>query len=151
MKMPEEETSTAKNIENNIGCLVYLGMAIPFIHHFMSRLCDIHLTAVKRQSIKINGEYRKDLEMMLSFLKMANDGISMNSIAFQKPTYVYCSDLCPPDSDDTAMKDGRGDGIYPKNCFSEHRTTCSNILLPSYHHGLTSSSANSIVKTVYYP
>jgi hypothetical protein len=33
--------------------------------------------------------------MMLGFLKIANNGISMNSIAFRKPTHVYCLDLCP--------------------------------------------------------
>ena len=95
VKMLEEGTSTAKNLETNIGRLVHLSMAIPFIHHFMSRLRNLHSTAVKRRSVKINGEYRKDLEMMLSFLKMANDGISMNSIAFRKPTHVYHSDSCP--------------------------------------------------------
>ena len=48
MKMLKEGTSTAKNLETNIGSLVHLGMAIPFIHHFMSRLRDLHSTAVKR-------------------------------------------------------------------------------------------------------
>ena len=95
VKMLKEGMSTAKNLKTNIGRLVHLGIAISFIHHFMSRLRNLHSTAVKRQSVKINGKYRKDLKMMLSFLKMANDGISMNSIAFWKPTHVYCSDSCP--------------------------------------------------------
>ena len=86
VKMLKEGMSTAKNLKTNIGRLVHLGIAISFIHHFMSRLRNLHSTAVKRQSVKINGKYRKDLKMMLSFLKMANDGISMNSIAFRKPT-----------------------------------------------------------------
>ena len=86
---------TAKVLETNIGRLVHLGLAIPLIHHFMSRLRDLHSRSKKRRSIKINGEYQKDLEMMLKFLKIANDGISLNSIAFRKPTHIYRSDSCP--------------------------------------------------------
>jgi hypothetical protein len=37
-KMINDGTATAKFLETNIGWLVYLGMAIPFIHHFLSRL-----------------------------------------------------------------------------------------------------------------
>ena len=40
--MLNEGSSTAKNLETNIGRLVHLCMAIPFIHHFMSRLRDLH-------------------------------------------------------------------------------------------------------------
>jgi len=93
--MLDEGSSTAKNLETKIGRLVHLSTAIPFIHHFMSRLRDLHTKAVKRRSVKINGECYKDLEMMLEFLKMANDGIRMNSITFRKPTHVYRSDSCP--------------------------------------------------------
>jgi hypothetical protein len=32
---------------------------------------------------------------MLRFLKMANNGISLNSIAFRQPTHIYRSDSCP--------------------------------------------------------
>jgi hypothetical protein len=45
--------------------------------------------------VKINGEYRRDLKMMLGFLKIANNGINMNSITFRKPTHIYRSDSCP--------------------------------------------------------
>ena len=50
---------------------------------------------MKRRSIKINGEHLKDLELMLQFLKIANGGISLNSIAFRRPTHIYRSDLSP--------------------------------------------------------
>ncbi len=82
-------------LETKIGRLVHLGMAIPFVHHFLSCLRDLHLTAIWQQLVKINGEYSKDLQLMLNFLKMANAGISLNSIAFQQPTHVYRSDSCP--------------------------------------------------------
>jgi len=94
-KMIKNEVSTAKDIEANIGRLVHLGLAIPFVHHFMSRLRDLHTTAIRRRFVKINYECLKDLEMFLSFLKFANDGISLNSIAFWRPTHIYRSDSCP--------------------------------------------------------
>ncbi len=93
--MLSEGTTTAKELETNIGRLVHLGMAIPFVHHFMSRLCNLHKTAKQRRVVKINGEYAKDLELMLEFLKTAHKGISLNSIAFRRPTHVYHSDSCP--------------------------------------------------------
>jgi hypothetical protein len=61
----------------------------------MSRLRDLHTTSKGRCSVKINNECLKDLEMFLGFLKIANDGISLNSIAFRRPTHIYRSDLCP--------------------------------------------------------
>ncbi len=45
--------------------------------------------------MKINGEQVKDLQMMLEFLKIANRGISLNIIAFRRPTHIYRSDSCP--------------------------------------------------------
>jgi hypothetical protein len=35
-KIIQEGSAMAKEIEQNIGCLVHLGLALPFIHHFMS-------------------------------------------------------------------------------------------------------------------
>jgi hypothetical protein len=55
--MLSEGTMTAKELETNIGSLVHLGMAIPFVHHFMSCLCDLHKTAKRRGAVKINGKY----------------------------------------------------------------------------------------------
>jgi hypothetical protein len=60
----------------------------------MSHLRDLHSTAKQRQSVKINGKYLKDLQLMLGFLKMANDGISLISIAFRQPTHIHRSDSC---------------------------------------------------------
>ena len=94
-KMIKDEVLTGKDIEANIECLVHLGLAIPFVHHFMSRLRDLHTTAKRRCFVKINYECLKDLEVFLGFLKFTNNGISLNSIAFQRPTHIYRSDLCP--------------------------------------------------------
>jgi hypothetical protein len=59
--MLEEGASTVKILETNIGCLFRLGLAILFIHHFMSRLHDLHTKAAKRCMVKINNKYSKDL------------------------------------------------------------------------------------------
>jgi hypothetical protein len=37
----------------------------------------------------------KDLQLMLSILKKAHQGISLNSIVFRCPTHIYRSDSCP--------------------------------------------------------
>ena len=88
--------------------------------------------------MKINGEYRKDLEMMLGFLKIANDSISMNSIAFHKPTHIYHSDSCPHELGGTATKVGHGNGTSLKICVSEPQTISLNTSPPSSLPGLTS-------------
>jgi hypothetical protein len=85
--------STAKILETIISHLVHLGLDIPFIHHFMSRLPDLYKKTENRHMINV--KYRKDLNMMLGFLKIANNEISMNSIAFIKSTHIYCLDSCP--------------------------------------------------------
>jgi hypothetical protein len=54
----------------------------------------LHSTAKRRHSIKINYECLKDLEMFLGFLKIANNVIRLNSIAFRRPTHIYRSDSC---------------------------------------------------------
>ncbi len=87
--------TTTKILEMNIGHLVHLRLAIPFVHHFMSRLRDLHVTAKRRRRVKINQEHQKDLVLMFDFLKTARERISLNNIAFQKPTHIYRSDSCP--------------------------------------------------------
>jgi hypothetical protein len=93
--MLKDGRTMAKVLEMNIGRLVHLGLAIPFVHHFMSRLRDLHMTAKRRHRVKINGEHQKDLVLMLNFLKNAPEGISLNRIAFRRPTHIYRLDSCP--------------------------------------------------------
>jgi hypothetical protein len=74
--------TTAKKVESIIGRLGHLGMAIPFVHHFLSRLRKLQARAKSRRSITINNECRKDLELMINIIKIAHDGISMNLIVY---------------------------------------------------------------------
>ncbi len=93
--MIETKKVTAKVLETNIGRLVHLGMIIPSVHHFMSRLRELHNRSKNRRSIKISETCLEDLNLMLLFLKQANNGISLNQIVYRKPTHAYRSDSCP--------------------------------------------------------
>ncbi len=87
-------TTMTKEVKSIIGRLGHLGMAIPFVHHFLSRLRDLQKRAKSRRSIKINDKCRKDLELIIQIIKIAHDGISMNTIVYRKLTHIYHSDSC---------------------------------------------------------
>jgi hypothetical protein len=55
-------TTMAKEVESITRQLGHLGMAIPFVHHFLSRLHDLQTRAKSRQSFPINNECCKDLD-----------------------------------------------------------------------------------------
>ena len=72
-----------------------MGVIITQIHHFMSRLRDLLRKVSNRRSIKLTISTRKDLELMITFLKTARSGMDMNLLVFRKPVKVYRSDACP--------------------------------------------------------
>ena len=88
-------TTTAKEMESIIGRLGHIGMAVPFVHHFLSRLRDLQTRAKSRRAINITEECRKDLLLMIDVIKIAHRGISLNIIVYRRPTHVYRSDSCP--------------------------------------------------------
>ena len=45
----ENGVVTAKELETNIGRLVHLGLVLPYVHHFMSRLCELQRRAINRR------------------------------------------------------------------------------------------------------
>ena len=94
-KIMDEGKATAKDLERNIGRLVHLGMVLPFIHHFLSRLRQLQRRAENRRSIKVNETCMEDFRLMLFFLEKAKQGVDLNQIAYRKPTKVYRSDSCP--------------------------------------------------------
>mmetsp|Transcript_13224 Transcript_13224/g.28024 ORF Transcript_13224/g.28024 Transcript_13224/m.28024 type:complete len:842 (+) Transcript_13224:3970-6495(+) len=85
----------AKELEKNIGRFTHLGVLMPFVHHFLSRLRELLDRSKNRRSIKINQDCKDDLDLMLFFLAMAHDGIDLNYIAYLKPSHIYRSDSCP--------------------------------------------------------
>ena len=78
-----------------VGRMVHVGVVIPQIHHFMSRLRGAMRRASSRRSIKLNQLVKDDLKLMMFFLERANAGIDMNILVHRKPTKVYRSDSCP--------------------------------------------------------
>jgi hypothetical protein len=91
----QQGTTTAREVESIIGHLRHLGMAIPFVHHFLSRLHDLQVWAKSRRLIPITNNCQRDLELMINIIKIAHDGISMNIIVYRRPTHIYHSDSCP--------------------------------------------------------
>jgi len=86
----------AKELESLIGRLGHLGMVIPFVYHFLSRLREWHHKSKnKRYPTTMSTECRLDLGLMLRFLDKAHKGIDMNLLTFRRPTHIYRSDSCP--------------------------------------------------------
>ncbi len=88
-KLLVDGLSTAKELESTIGRLGHLALVVPGIHHFLSRLRELHQLATHCRSIRLSDDCRKDSLLMLRFLKIARQGIDMNLIAFRRPTHVY--------------------------------------------------------------
>ncbi len=91
----QKGTTTAKEVESIIGRLRHLGMAIPFVHQFLSRLCNLQVWAKSRRLIPITNNCQRDLELMINIIKIAHNSISMNIIVYPHPTHIYRSDSCP--------------------------------------------------------
>ena len=86
----EKSVMTTK-LETTIGRLTHLSLVVPFVHHFLSRLRNLHTTSIRRASrqVKITPLCDDDLNLMLTFLKRAHAGIDMNQIAYRRPTHIY--------------------------------------------------------------
>jgi hypothetical protein len=87
----------AKMLETSIGRLTHVSMIIPPVHHFLSCLRELHSRAKNNNQSLTNIPQIciNDEKLMKKILKWGNDGISMNQIAYRKPTHVYRSDWCP--------------------------------------------------------
>ncbi len=96
-KMIKNKNLMAKILETTIGRLTHVSMIIPVVHHFLSQLRELHFRAKNnnRRLTNIPQICIDDLELMKKFLKWGHEGISVNQIAYRKPTHVYQSDLCP--------------------------------------------------------
>jgi hypothetical protein len=96
-KMIKNKNLTAKILKTTIGRLTHVSMIIPAVHHFLSQLHELHFRAKNNNQCLTNIPQIciDDLDLMKKFLKWGHDGISMNQIAYRKPTHVYQSDSCP--------------------------------------------------------
>ena len=87
--------SSFKELERMVGRMVHVGVVIPQIHHFMSRLRGAMRRATSHRSLKLSKLVKDDLKLMMFFLERASVGIHMNILVHRKPTKVYRSDSCP--------------------------------------------------------
>jgi hypothetical protein len=89
-------TMTTK-LESTIGRLTHLSLVVPHVHHFLSRIWELHTTARRAnlRHIHFTDIIIDDLNLMRSFLDRAYRGIDMNLITYRQPTHVYRSDSCP--------------------------------------------------------
>jgi len=87
--------TSAKNLESTIGRLTHMSMVIPNVHHFLSRLRDLLWRAKRRHWIPLSPACADDIRLMKVFLAQAWKGVSLNLLAYRKPTHVYYSDSCP--------------------------------------------------------
>jgi hypothetical protein len=87
--------TTHGELESNIGQWVHMAQIIPFVHHFLSRICFLMKQAKSKRTIEINATCRDDLKFILHVLKIYYSGVDFNSIAFRRPTHAYRSDSCP--------------------------------------------------------
>jgi hypothetical protein len=91
----ETGSTTDKELDSIIGRLGHLGLALPTIYHFLSRLLDLQLHAQHRQKILPMAEDMNDLRLMINIIAMRPKRISMNAIVYHLPTHIYQSNSCP--------------------------------------------------------
>ena len=84
-----------KKLEQMIGRLVHLGIVLPSIHHFMSRLRELLRKSKTCLWIYLNTNVIEDLKLKFFLLWEAHIGVDMNLLVYIKPTKVYISDSCP--------------------------------------------------------
>jgi hypothetical protein len=86
----------AKRLERNIGRYVNIGMILPYVHHFLSRLRTLLKKAKGRRSaVPLTEPVIEDLQFMKRIIEIASKGVSMNNLANRAPEHVHRNDSCP--------------------------------------------------------
>ena len=91
LEILEAGNTSFKELENIIGRLVHLGIVLPSVYHFMSRLRELLRKSVNIRRINLNTNVIEDLKLMLFYLEEAHIGGDMNLLVYRKPTKVYRS------------------------------------------------------------
>ena len=95
-QMIDSQRTTKKQLESTIGRLGHIGLVIPWVYHFLSRLLSLLLCYGSRCLIKISDNCVSDLILMQAVLEKAKYGIDMNLLAFRSPERIYyCLRLLP--------------------------------------------------------
>jgi hypothetical protein len=83
-KKVTSKRTTSKDLETTIRQMGQ-GFVIPWVHHFLSRLCSLHFHSKNLCFITINKTCMKDLELMTGILTKAHKEIGINLLAFCAP------------------------------------------------------------------
>ena len=95
-EMLEEGKTQAKRLERNLGRFVNVGMILPYVHHFLSRIRTLLKKAKRRQSaVPIPPPVQEDLKLMKRVIERANKGVDMNNLAHRLPDHIHRNDSCP--------------------------------------------------------
>lgn len=94
LEVLENLTVQFKHIETIVGRLNHVGYTIPTARHFLNRIRRLQLIAGRHGRAMITQRARKDLQLWITFLHKAEQGISINSIVYRKPTTLTFSDAC---------------------------------------------------------
>lgn len=92
----ERKKVAAKELEENIGRMIHVALILPEIYHFLNRLrCLFEKAKRRRHAVTVTNDCLADCRLLQLYIRRAHDGISMNSLIYQRPSVVYISDSCP--------------------------------------------------------
>ena len=82
-----------KNLESILGRIENVAQIIPMLGHFTNNLRYLQ-TKIKSKfhNVPFSNRAKEDLKLFLHFLKMAESGVSLNTLTFRKPDVFYVSD-----------------------------------------------------------
>ncbi len=75
--------TTHGELEWNIGQWFHIGQIIPFVHHFLSRLCLLMQRAKKKRRTNINEVCWEDLQYLLHVMKTCAAGVNLNLVTYR--------------------------------------------------------------------
>jgi len=83
----------------------HVGFVIPWVYHFISRLCSLHYRIKNQRFITVNDTYMKDLELMKDIQAKTKNGTYSHS---EHPTGCTIQIRAQLGSGDTATKGMHG-------------------------------------------
>ena len=85
-----------KDLKSILGKLEHVITMLAMMGHFMNNLYALEIKAAKSISHnqKILNRVKEDLQLHRKFLKIANEGISMNLLTFRNPNHIIIGDAC---------------------------------------------------------
>lgn len=92
----DRRTVRKDELDSLIGRLNHAAAIMPMTRHFIGRLRALNNSKTKGfKWFNIRGHVLHDLELWLSFLKKASEGLSLNTLVSRRPDHVCWSDACP--------------------------------------------------------